>query len=418
MKMHYKMIIVFMIVLCLSGCTEKPTTVQTTESISTPSSQSTANPTEATTQATESTQKEIELKLDISHNRMLLVPASLDHFNEGSKSKKPLFWELSEQQMQWNEVSYSIKKISSISGRYWYDSEEISYDVYQVIIGDWTNYCLIQESQILPVDQQILLDFMINGQEFVPKSKDFWIMQVGDDLYSIDIQENIQKISQRQVGGFDYETIEKKGIGDLFSWEWIGQWACSQDDNKILYLTSREQSFYSIWCIDIDKKTESRYCQDVAVQINGIGNQQLVAILGQEKTGDPFGKLISTTDVSQFEVINDNEWSTKNGWLYRQDGNQITMQNQRKKIEIAINKKDVFYPIQLSSDMIWLVYNRDNNQNMDILYVDLKTQVCSTGHISGIKTITDYQKLLTDMKSGEMTFLQAADKGVMIKIDG
>jgi uncharacterized protein YceK len=161
MKMHYRMIVTFAIVLCLSGCTAKLTTIQTTENTSTTSSQSIANTTETTTQTTESTQKEIELKLDI--------------FNEGNKSKQPLFWELSEQQMQWNEVSYSINKLSSISGRYWYDSEDISYDVYQVIIGEWTNYCLIQESQIIPVDQQILFDFIINGQEFVPKSKDFWI---------------------------------------------------------------------------------------------------------------------------------------------------------------------------------------------------------------------------------------------------
>jgi hypothetical protein len=417
MKMHYRMIVTFAIVLCLSGCTAKLTTIQTTENTSTTSSQSIANTTETTTQTTESTQKEIELKLDISHNRMLLVPASLDNFNEGNKSKQPLFWELSEQQMQWNEVSYSINKLSSISGRYWYDSEDISYDVYQVIIGEWTNYCLIQESQIIPVDQQILFDFIINGQEFVPKSKDFWIIQVSDDLYSIDIQGNIHKISQRQVGGFDYEKIEKKGIGDLFSWEWIGEWACSPQDNKIFYLTSRENSFYSIWCIDIDKMIESRYCQDIAYQTNGIGNQQLVVILDQEKTGDPFGKLISTSDASQFSVISDNEWVTKNGWLYRQDGDRITMQNQGKKLEITINKEDEFFPLQLSSDIIWLVYNRDNKQNMDILRVDLKTQVCSTGHISDIKTIMDYQKLLTDMKSSEMSFLQAADKGIIIKIE-
>jgi hypothetical protein len=419
MKMHFKIIVLIALVICLPGCTMNPgTTKQTTENLSSASSPFIENTTETISQTTMNPQNEMDYKFDVSHNRILLLPASLDAYNMGKKTNESLFWELSEQQMQWNPVEYSVHKICSLTGRSWYDSEDSSYDVYQVIIGGWINYCLIQESQMLPIEQQILLDYFMNGQKFVPKCKDFWIIKVYDDLYSIDVQGDIQKISQRHVGGFDYETIEKQGIGDLFSWEWIGEWACSPQSNRIFYLTSREKSFYSIWCIDLDQKTESRFCQDIAYQMPGIGNQQLVVILEQKKAGDPFGKLISVTDPSQFSVIGDNEWVTGNGWLYRQDGARFTLQYQGKKIEIAMNIKDEFLPLKLSSDILWLGYNRNNGQNMDVLRIDLQNQVCSTDGLSKTSQFADYQMLLSDMKSSEMTYAQAADKGIIIIVNG
>jgi len=357
---------------------------------------------------------EPEYRLLVTDRQFLLIPASLPMYDQARSTGAAPVWTLNDQ-MQWQPADYDVRKVLSITGRNGYETEDWILDIFQVQIGSWTGCCLRRSDrpQDNPSDR-ILGEIISNELEFAPRSKDYSIVQVFDDLYAVDSQGTVQMISRRHIDGFDFAAAEKKGIGDLFAWYWTSSPVCSPLDNRIFYLTAREQEFYTIWAIDLDKQTESRFGRDTVIRLDGSGSGQLIAYLDQDAAGDPFGKLIDTGNAGQYTLLADKEWEARDGWLYRRDDNRLTLQS--ANWQVVLETETSYSPLLLGSDILWLSYTEKSWPYMEFLRVDLVKQTCAAAALTGSVTLDDYRQLLKDLESGSLSFDQAAASGISIAV--
>ena len=142
------------------------------------------------------------------------------------------------------------------------------FDVFRVTIGGWTEY-IIRKGNLLLSDPSVRVLSSIYSADFTKAmhTSDHVVLQISDDLYTIDADDEIRMVSHRTVGGYDYKTADKNGVPDLYAWEWIWQPVCSPKDNIVRYLTSREGEFYSVWALDLDSGEEKNTGSGTAITL-------------------------------------------------------------------------------------------------------------------------------------------------------
>lgn len=339
--------------------------------------------------------------------RLFLVPAP------GQVNPDMNCWMIADDEKSFEKAQWSLSQIDSVAGRLPFSDEDITYNVYQLKIGDWTGYNMRFEGQSLDEVNMLVVDEMISDILYMaPRCKDYAIMPIFDDLYAIDSDGNLKMISQRQVGPYDYESIDKQGVGDLYPWVWADSPVCSPYANTVYYRTSRDGQFYSIWEIDLDQKNERRFSQDVALQLIGNGNSQIIVAMDPDRS-DAFVKLISTADPKVFSAVDDLEWQSMAGWIYRNDQTKITLKGLNRQIEVDVGA--VLQPLVLKEREIWLASRISLNETY-YLRIDLVNQRYSSITVSSKNDLANWHQLLTDLDQGERPLDQVASDGISIVI--
>jgi len=361
---------------------------------------------------------EINQSLFMNGGHVLLLPNSMQEYETALNQGSTAFWELNQVDMTWSEAEFSVRLVASITSHAWYETDDKNTDVYLVRIGQWIGCCKLDSTGLqaltddLASERLILENMFFNGLQFELSSKDYFILQIFDDLYSVDSKGTVNMISKRSVGGYDYNTADKKGIGDLYGWLWTSDFACSPADNRVFYLTSRESKFYTIWMIDIDEGTESLYSDLLADRLYGIGNRYLIARIIQEVQGDPPGALISTTDNQQVIPITGSDW--EEGRWDALDGNLYRVTNEGTEIwspdkRLIVDDGSEVNVLQIHDNVIWL-------SGKILMRIDIETQTCQLARFSGLRTISGYRSFLEQMKENQLSYTEAEAQGILIKI--
>ena len=301
-----KTILIFLLILTflLSGCnemeilTESPDSTMTQQAAKPPTPSPTphtqlpvpsSNPSFTLT-PTQTPEPEIKVNYILStiHNDMLLMPQSGDDlYDMIEKNEKYIFWTVTE----WNYIikpaELKVNKIGEITGKRYYESNETTYHIYKIELGDLVFYDRFDR----PLDEQYKIRKIagyIHGGKYNgwdisnQKTRDYTIMLLFDDLYAIDKEDGIRMITSRNIGGFNYESIEKIGVGDIIPWVWVDKPYASQLSNWLCYLTSREGNFNNIWYISIDNGTEGKLTDDIAFRLYGTNSMEIAYMINSD----------------------------------------------------------------------------------------------------------------------------------------
>jgi hypothetical protein len=337
-------------------------------------------------------------------DNVFLVPSTLHELQTLRESGETVtMWKLAAELDRWEPIEWSASKIASIHGPEERNMQDLVVDVYSFEIGSSTFY-QIWDKPLLEGDLAgQLLDATVwhTGPGFALHSKDYTIFKAFDDIYAIDDKGTIRMITSRKIEEYDYATIPKKGMGDVYRWEWAGIPACSKEDNRIFYLSSREGNFYSIWVVDLDHGTERRFGHDLVIELKGIGDGQLLAY-GVEH-------MYSTLDAE--ETTEKGDWYAQDGWLCKKVNGLLLMKNNGIQIEVQSNSK--YSPWTFQEDVIWL---SRTGIGRGYLCINTRDQTCSVVNLIPDKTFSNRTQFLEDLTQGKMTWAEAAGKGTSIKV--
>jgi len=394
--------------ISLAGCNEKTTQTPFISSDITANISSTPL---LTTTPSLAPSNEVPMQLIAIQGRLMLIPSPASAMN--ASGVQAVTFLLSNDRTAWTPAPYSASKIDSVTGRYYRDEQESTYDIYQVKIGDLTGYSAYNSSNFVADMENEIMRCLIQNQPVIqPRSKDYTIMQIFDALYAVGADGILKMISKRKIDSYDYSTISKEGAGDLFAWHWVYQPVCSTRDNLIFYLSSREKQFYSIWELNIDEGIEKRIEKDVALELKGVGAQQLIVIMNPNKS-EFYGKMISTSNPMSFVAMTDEirEWQSSNGWLYRRNETNLILKNGEKQVEIDAGS--AFAPLLLEDDILWMEF-QSLKPKRDYMRIDLKKNVYSIISASKYNSLQGWKQFLTDLSLNEIPFDQAAAHGIKI----
>jgi len=391
----------------LTGCTsEFSGTGQISSTINSSSStQVSQNSPDTTVEA----QPAINFRIFAPHDRMMLIPTSVPDYDQGIANGDTLFFLLSDDMTTWEPVTCTASKIGSVTGQLFYEEQDTTVDIFQMKIGDWIGY--YQRNSELKqdnIERRMLLDDNLICE---PRSKDYTVMQIFNDLYAVGVDSRLKMVSSRKIKSYDYDTISKEGIGDLYGWSWISYPVCSIKDNLVFYLTAREKEFYSIWELDLDSGAEKRFGKDIAFRLNGVGNNQLIAFMDGDHS-DTYGKLISTSDAKSFAEMTDNGWASSNGWLFNQD--EMNLKFESGDIQLETNTGRAFYPLLLKDNILWLAELSPIISKLQYIRIDLKNATYSITSAGYHNTMDGWNKYLFDLNLNELPIEQAASHGIRI----
>ncbi len=275
-----------------------------------------------------------ELKLVCGRDKLMLWPADLPVAEEYAQGEAGYFYVLNEASFEWEPAVFSAEKIGNIEGKT-YDSEDlVKLDVFEVTAGGWTDYYYRDEgSGEAGLTEKVLAEIFQEEAFKAMHTQDYAVIHVLDNIYVIDDNNEIRMASHRTVGGFDYDTADKTGKPDLFAWEWIWQPVCSPEDNVVIYLTSREGEFYSVWSLDLDT--------------------------GEEKnTGREVTSRLNTTD-----GLPDN-----GSWILEKADGKIFFRSSPKSVSVDA---DEAFTVLTGEDLAFLVGGSDAGEKAPVFFVDL-----------------------------------------------
>ena len=411
------------IVLLFAGCsnTNGSTADVTTQTSSNPSttesaSESTSATSTTSSQSEGSTTSQVEpeeviLQMCEINGQLLLIPAPGQILIDTDQDIHAYY--LAEDHLTWLSEVYFVEKTDSITGRSYRESQDSTYDVYRVSIGTFTGYTLENTAEQTANVQNELLFRLIQGQPIIlPESRDFAIAKVFDDLYAIDSNGKAHMISSREVGPYNYSIIDKKGIGDLFAWEWTWQPVCSSENNTVYYLSSRENEFYSIWKLDLDQNVEERFGEAVALTLSGVGSDWLIAVMNPNESQYP-AELISVKDPEIYTPFDEDEWQAFDSWIYRLAGTNLVLE--RGNTHIEVDAGIAYKPFYIMDDLIILAYT-DYFRNMEFLALHLDNRTYSAQKTNGHGTIDEWQLLMNKIYEENTSFDQAGANGLQISV--
>jgi hypothetical protein len=345
------------------------------------------------------------------NGQLLLIPAPGQIQNDIDQEIYTYY--LAEDQKTWLSEVYSAEKTDTITGRSFRNSHDSTFDIYQVSIGMQAGYALQNTVEQTDDVQNELLFKLIQGQPIIlPESKDYAIALVFDDLYAIDANGKARMISSREVGPYNYATIEKKGVGDLFAWEWTWQPVCCNENNIVYYLSSRANEFYSIWKLDLDHNLEERFSEDVAMTLSGVGSDWLIAVMNPDES-DYSEKLISVQDPEIDKPLAEDEWLSFDNWIYHKEGTNLILEQGNTHIEIDAGVE--YKPLYIREDLIILAHT-DYFRNMEFLALHLDSRTFSVQKTNGNGTINDWQLLMNKIYDENTSFDLAGANGIQISV--
>ncbi|MDW7655724.1 MAG: hypothetical protein SCM11_00975 [Bacillota bacterium] len=410
------------IVLLFAGCsnTNSSTADATTQTSSNPSTTGSASESTSATSVTSSQSegttkdqlepKEVILQMCEINGQLLLIPALGQIQNDIDQGIYTYY--LAEDHITWLSAVYSVEKTDSITGRSFRDSQDSTYDIYQVSIGALTGYTVHNTAEQTANVQNELLFKLIQGQPvLLPESKEFAIAKVFDDLYAIDSNGKARMISSREIGPYNYAIIDKKGIGDLFAWEWTWQPVCSSENNTVYYLSSRGNEFYSIWKLDLDQNVEERFGEAVALSLTGVGSDWLIAVMNPDKS-QYLAELIYVINPEIYTPFDENEWQSFGSWIYRLAGTNLILELGNTHVEVDAGI--AYKPFYIMDDLIILAYI-DYFRNMEFLALHLDSRTYSVQKINGEGTIDEWRLLMNKIYEENTSFDLAGANGIVIK---
>lgn len=299
----------------LAGCVSKPTEV--VSDISGGSVSASVSESLSSVSGPESEVGEgPELKLMAAGGKIMLWPSDFQDYLSGSGNDGSAFYLLDETLFEWVPVEISVEKVANVEAKTFRDTDKKEFDVFRISAGEWSDYYLRNGELTASDPTNKVLEEIYDGSIVkAMHTKDFAVLQICDDLYVIDEDGDggteIRRVSARSVAGFDYETADKEGVPDLFAWEWISQPVCSPENNIVLYLTSREEEYYSIWSLDLDANVEKNAGMGTAIRL-GEGSL-LISDNGKWSVNKEDGKIAFSSGVRTFEIDADEAFSVHAG---------------------------------------------------------------------------------------------------------
>lgn len=422
MKNNVKLFLILLSCLCLCmpvGCNHETTGDQTTNTTKAneTSTVKTTTETSGTTvpSSVEPSDPDLKLQLIVVGDQLVLIPAMLeDYTNALAKGEEDLIWRYVENTQTWESISWDVQKCQSVTGQFYNDEQTSTFDIYRMQIGDFVGFHLRNKEAASDEMARRLLEDLITGVPiFQSRSKDFTILQIFEDLYAIDKDGNLRMISGRKIDIYNYDTIQKKGQGDLFRWYWTSQPTCCPQNNAIYYLSSREGLFYSIWQIDLDKNTEKRFGKDVAIELHGSSDSQLIAVMNPDNS-EYYSKQISLSDPASFTPITERSWQSYSGRLFKNDGNMLFLEY--PDVQIKVNASIAYQPMLLGESITWFSAQSKVNE-ISLIRLDLDKKMVSPKTTARMNTLTEWQAIMREIIGAEMTLMQAAEQGFKISID-
>lgn len=374
-------------IIFLSGCnflTNAPLSENKSESNSSESNASQSSSSEST----------IKYQLFSYDGHIMLKPATVDDYLIGSMNGSSLYYELKDDGKSWEAVECDITKIGEVTGHSYYEDEDSTIEVFKVTVGGWTGYCKRDSREPQDeIERRIMLEDNHSGLDFEQRTKNFAVMQIFDDLYAIGSDDVLKMVTSRTSGLFNYETINKEGVGDLFPFSWVRNHVCDSENDLVFYLTSRENEFYTIWKLDLTDNSEEHFGQDVSPLLKGIGDDKLIALCDPDTSEEPFGKMISIYDPYTFETIADNNWEAINGWLYHDDDHgELTIR--RDEYEIGVELSDYGFQVYPTDEEIWIVNYVSQTGPLEIFRINLSDSSISSRTASYTMTISGWNDVI------------------------
>lgn len=419
-------IILFCLYVCLAaGCGRDITTINsettgiqtaTTTKVSESNvTETTTTNNSTTTSSTETTISDLRYQLIVIGDQLVLIPAMLEDYSYAlSENEVNLVWRYDEIEKNWVVIKWSIMKSNSVTGKFITDEQSSTFDIYRFVIGDFIGYHLRNAEAAHDNMEQRLFEDLITGKPvFQQRSKNYTILQIFEDLYAIDDTGNLKMISKRKIDSYDFDTIQKKGQGDLFRWYWTSQPVCCPQNNSIYYLSAREGQFYSIWQIDLEQNTEKRFGKDVAIELLGLSENQLITIMNPDKS-EFYSKLISVTDPNIFTPLAEQSWKAYSGHLYNCEGNSLILEYLERQIKIE--SSIVYQPMLFDDHIAWFSAQREVNE-IRLLRLDLNKKTVSSISTVRMNTLSGWQDVFANITTSEMTISQAAEQGTRVTID-
>lgn len=257
-----------------------------------------------------------DLKLMSAGGKIMLWPSDFQDYLAGSSNGGSAFYVLDEMLFEWVPAEISVEKVANVEAKTFRDTEMMKFDVFRISVGEWSDYYLRNGELTASDPTNKVLEGIYDGSNVkAMHTKDHAVLQICDDLYTIDEDGDggteIRRVSARSVAGFDYETADKKGVPDVFAWEWISQPVCSPENNIVLYLTAREEEYYSIWSLDLDANVEKNAGMGTAIRL-GEGSL-LISDNGKWSVDKEDGKVVFSSGARTFEIDADEAFSVHVG---------------------------------------------------------------------------------------------------------
>lgn len=338
------------------------------------------------------------------NGQLLLIPTP-DSFHRVDLAGEISFtYLLSEDGSGWIPADYSVQKTGTVKEKDYGDGAEKAVDIYKMSFGGWSCHAALYTDDFTGSIEEYLLGELVEGRtsDILPVSKDYAILQFFNDIYSIDQNGTIQRISSHSIPPYDFDTIRREPLPDGLEWRWTYYAVCNPTDNIIYYLTSREQTSYAVWQIDLDAGTERKLCKDLALSIH-CSTAQYLSIVMNPSGSSLYGKLLKVDDLDTFEGMSVAEfnasqefWFSGGGWMYRYDGPVLVMDN--GDVRISTNPQLGFTPLCLGDDRLW-IYIALESAEAEILTINIKDGRSSHTSIKPADTIEGWRGLLDDLKA-------------------
>ncbi|MHB1453244.1 MAG: hypothetical protein ACYCYM_04730 [Saccharofermentanales bacterium] len=300
---------------------------------------------------------------------------------------------------EWEAASYTVRKIGGITEKNFRDDKEKTADIYKMDFGSWNCYAIVYSGSFTGSIEEHLIGALVSGNrnDILPRSKDYAIVQYFNDIYAIDRNDGIRRISSHSIPPYDFDTISRQSLPNGFDWYWTYYSVCNPSNNKIYYLTSREQTSYAIWQIDLDADTERKFCKDLAISLH-CNTDKYLSIVMNSFTSDLYGKLLSIDDPTSFESMT-NEfydsthefWYSGGNWMYRFHDRKLSLDN--GSIRISFDPQPGFTPLSLGNDQLWFYFSR-NSSITEIMRTNLSDNTYSTCPVKAAGTIAEWEELL------------------------
>ncbi len=358
-------------------------------------SQSTSHDSEQSREAISSVIDQNMYRLFLKDGITMLMPDSPKEYESIKEKNGTLFYQLDPDSNEWAAVTASVMKFDSISGHSYNETTDRTIDIYQVKIGDWSGYCKRRKNY----SQTNLLRRILYNEDgynagFEQRTKDYTLLQIFDDLYTIDDDHVLKRVTSRNISGYDYDTIEKNNVGDLFQWSWVIQPVTSLQDNRVFYLTSREGSFYNIWYLDLDTETEGKYCTDIALDLVGAGSGRFIAYLDQD-VSPVFGKLLSSTDTQDTTEISEKHWKANDGLIYFADDSSTQILHQNQLYLLNAGEDHSVHAFGNTGVILENIYT--SGSKTDLIYLDLSQARFSTLNVPVSDSLTSWQIIINKL---------------------